>query len=183
MTLFTKRLLAITFSTAILSSPVFAQTSDHSSHDMKQIDHSKMDHSTMDHSKIKMDRGQMQHGEMSHDDMMKARSQHMVEAIGVIKKVDKEDRLVSISHGSIPAISWPAMTMKFPVSETMDLSNFKKGQQVQFTLHRAADGSLPLVELCEAQSQDTIAGLCAPGMNHGPQDAKPAPKDHSHMGH
>lgn len=171
MKISTKIITIGTLATALLSSPVFAQTSDHSNHDIKKMDHSQMKY------------GDMSHDEMSHGNMMKARGQHMIEATGTVKKVNKKDRIVTISHGNIPAISWPAMTMKFPVGQQINLSDFKKGQQVQFTLHRAADGSLPLVELCETQSQDTIAGLCAPGMNHDPQETKPAHEDHSKMGH
>jgi Cu/Ag efflux protein CusF len=163
----TKSISLVTLATLLVSVSALAQSKgNHSNHDMSQMDHS-----------------QMKHGEMSHDDMMNARNQHMIEATGTVKKVNKKTGIVTISHGNIPAISWPAMTMKFPVGQQINLSEFKKGQQVQFTLHRAADGTLPLVELCETQSQGAIAGLCAPGMNHSPQDVKPAHKDHSHTGH
>jgi len=174
----TTRLLATAFTAALLSAPAFAQTSDHSGHDMSQMDHSNMNHGDMKHGDMK--HGQMDHGSMNHDDMMKARAEHMIEATGVVKKVYKKDGIVSLSHDAIPAISWPAMTMKFPVSGSVDLTSLKKGQTVQFTLHRAQDGSLPLVELCPTESRTVIAGLCAPGMNHGPDNKM---MDHSGMNH
>lgn len=171
--IFTTRLLATTLTAALLAAPAFAQTSDHSGHDMSQMDHSQMNSADMKH-------GDMAHGSMDHDAMMKARAEHMIEATGVVKKIYKKDGLVSLSHDAIPAISWPPMTMKFPVGDKVDLDSLKKGQTVQFTLHRAQDGSLPLVELCPTQSATVIAGLCAPGMNHGP-DSKPM--DHGQMKH
>lgn len=175
---FTTRLLATTLTAALLAAPAFAQTSDHSGHDMSQMDHSKMDSADIKHGD--MDHGSMNHESMDHDAMMKARAEHMIEATGVVKKIYTKDGLVSLSHDAIPAISWPPMTMKFPVGDKVDLDSLKKGQTVQFTLHRALDGSLPLVELCPTQSATVIAGLCAPGMNHGP-DSKPM--DHGQMKH
>ena len=173
---FTTRLLATTLTAALLSAPALAQTSDHSGHDMSQMDHSQMNHADMQHGDMKHE--SMDHGTMDHNAMMKARSEHMVEATGVVKKIYKKDGIVSLSHEAIPAVSWPAMTMKFPVGSIVDLDSLKKGQKVQFTLHRAQDGSLALVELCPNQSTDVIAGLCAPGMNHG---TKNMPMDHSQM--
>lgn len=175
---FTTRLLATTLTAALLSTPALAQTSDHSGHDMSQMDHSQMNHADMQHGDMKHE--SMDHGTMDHNAMMKARAEHMVEAIGVVKKIDKKDGLVSLSHDAIPAINWPAMTMKFPVGDKVDLDSLNKGQTVQFTLHRAPDGSFPLVELCPTQSATVIAGLCAPGMAHG-ADGKPM--NHSQMKH
>lgn len=170
---FTTRLFAAAFTAACLTASALAQTMDHSGHDMSQMDHSSMKHGDMKHDS-------MDHGAMNHDAVMKARAAHMVEAIGVVKQIYKWDGVVSLSHGAIPAISWPPMTMKFPVGDSIDLDSLRKGQTVQFTLHRAGDGSLPLVELCQTESETVIAGLCAPGMNHGPDSPKP---DHSGMPH
>lgn len=135
----------LALSMALLSAPAFAQTPDYSGHDMNP---------------------------MSHDKVMSARAEHMIEATGVIDRIDMGGRGVSLAHSPIPAIRWPAMTMMFPVGNNVDLNGLQKGQRVQFTLHRAEDGSSPLVELCPTSSETVIAGLCAPGMNHG------APGDH-----
>lgn len=175
---FTTRIFASTLTAVLLAAPAFAQTSDHSGHDMKQMDHSKMGHSEMQQSDMKHEG--MAHGSMDHDAMMQTRAEHMIEATGIVKKIDKKDGLVSLSHDAIPAISWPAMTMKFPVGDKIDLDSLNKGQTVQFTLHRAPDGSFPLVELCPTQSTTVIAGLCAPGMTHG-ADGKPM--DHGQIKH
>ncbi len=170
---FTTRLLATTLTAALLSAPAMAQTSDHSGHNMNQMDHSKMQHDDMKHES-------MDHGSMDHDAMMKTRAEHMIEATGIVKKIYKKDGIVSLSHDAIPAISWPAMTMKFPVGNTVDLDSLNKGQTVQFTLHRAPDGTFPLAELCPTQSATVIAGLCAPGMTNG---ADGEPMNHGQMKH
>ncbi|GHB05464.1 hypothetical protein GCM10009069_29830 [Algimonas arctica] len=134
------RLLAPALLATLLSAPAFAQTTAHSGHDMSQ---------------------------MNHETMMSDRAEHMIEATGIIDRIDMSGRGVSLSHNAIPAIRWPAMTMMFPVGDNVNLNDLQKGQRVQFTLHRAEDGSLPLVELCPTVSETVIAGLCAPRMNHG----------------
>lgn len=175
---FTTRLLATTLTAALLSTPALAQTSDHSGHDVKQMDHSKMNHSEMQQNDVKNEG--MDHGSMDHNAMMKARAEHMIEVTGVVKKIDQKDGLVSLSHDAIPAINWPAMTMKFPVGNKVDLNSLNKGQTVQFTLHRAPDGSFPLVELCPTQSTEVIESLCASAMNHGTDNSM---MDHDAMQH
>lgn len=155
----TTRLLAsaqiLALAAALLSAPALAQTTDHSGHDINQ---------------------------MNHDTMMSARAEHMIEATGTVIDVYTKDDTVSLSHDAIPAISWPAMTMNFPVGGSVNLNNLQKGQRVQFTLHRAEDGSLPLVELCPTVSETVIAGLCAPGMNHGPDSQMMSHGEMNHHG-
>lgn len=53
---------------------------------------------------------------------------------GTVKKVDVAKRIVNLSHGPIPAINWPAMTMDFQVAPGVDLGGVKAGQSVVFTL-------------------------------------------------
>jgi Cu/Ag efflux protein CusF len=55
-------------------------------------------------------------------------------ATGTVKKVDAARHVVNLSHGPIPAISWPAMTMEFAVAPDVDLAALKPGQEVEFTL-------------------------------------------------
>jgi Cu(I)/Ag(I) efflux system periplasmic protein CusF len=58
----------------------------------------------------------------------------VVGATGTIKKVDAAKRTVNLSHGPIPAVNWPAMTMDFAVAPEVDLSVLKPGQQVEFKM-------------------------------------------------
>ncbi|MGJ8560330.1 MAG: copper-binding protein [Litorimonas sp.] len=154
--------------TLFASAPSFAQSHDaHANHtdDTKpaasMADHhmngpSKMDHSKMDHAAMKMD----------HAAMMSKRAAHMVEVSGILMELDPNTREATIQHAAIPEVSWPAATMIFPVGPKVDLSGLMVGRPVQFTLHRAPNGSLPLVELCQTQSLNVVPGHCAGKMNH-----------------
>ena len=42
--------------------------------------------------------------------------------------------MVNLSHGPIPAINWPAMTMDFALAPEVDLAGVKAGQNVEVTL-------------------------------------------------
>ncbi|MSP49016.1 MAG: copper-binding protein [Alphaproteobacteria bacterium] len=57
-----------------------------------------------------------------------------VSATGTVRKVDAEKRIVNLSHGPIPAVRWPAMTMDFAVAPGVDLTGVRPGQTVDFTL-------------------------------------------------
>jgi Cu(I)/Ag(I) efflux system periplasmic protein CusF len=62
------------------------------------------------------------------------------EASGTVDAVDAAKRTITVSHGAIKSLGWPAMTMDFAVSEGIDLSAIKAGTNVNFTLVRRADG-------------------------------------------
>jgi Cu/Ag efflux protein CusF len=62
-------------------------------------------------------------------------------ASGVVSAVDLSQRRISIKHGAIKSLGWPAMTMDFAVNEEIDLRSFNAGMPVNFTLVRAANGS------------------------------------------
>jgi Cu(I)/Ag(I) efflux system protein CusF len=53
---------------------------------------------------------------------------------GTITAVNTQARKVTIDHGPIPAIKWPAMKMEFPVAPSVNLSKVKTGDRVTFTL-------------------------------------------------
>lgn len=53
---------------------------------------------------------------------------------GVIKAVDVKAGTVVIAHGPIPALKWPAMTMKFKVETAAVLTGVTVGKKVHFVL-------------------------------------------------
>jgi Cu(I)/Ag(I) efflux system protein CusF len=59
-----------------------------------------------------------------------------VEAAGQIKSVDAKAGTVTIHHGPIADLSWPAMTMTFKATPEA-LQAAKAGQSVKFTLKTA----------------------------------------------
>ncbi|MEO8313332.1 MAG: copper-binding protein [Pseudomonadota bacterium] len=53
---------------------------------------------------------------------------------GVIKGVDAKSGTVTISHGPIKELNWPAMTMGFKVADPALLKTAKVGKTVEFVL-------------------------------------------------
>jgi Cu(I)/Ag(I) efflux system periplasmic protein CusF len=57
-----------------------------------------------------------------------------VSGTGTVAAVNTVDRKVTLDHGPIPAIKWPAMKMEFPTAQSVDLSKLKAGDKVKFTI-------------------------------------------------
>lgn len=53
---------------------------------------------------------------------------------GTVTAVNAAGRKVTLDHGAMPSIPWPAMKMEFPVAPSVDLSKVKAGDKVEFTL-------------------------------------------------
>jgi len=116
------------------------------------------------------------------------RASHMVEAVATVTKIMPSEGRISLSHGAIPEVSWPAATMKFPIGDKISTSDLAPGDRVQFTLHRAENGALPLVELCKTDRADVQPGLCAGNNMHASMsghqmDMADGQMDHSKMDH
>jgi Cu(I)/Ag(I) efflux system membrane fusion protein len=60
---------------------------------------------------------------------------------GTIIAVNGENRTVTISHGAIPELGWPAMTMTFTVARPALLRGLKKGLKVEFSVETQPRGS------------------------------------------
>jgi plastocyanin len=69
------------------------------------------------------------------------------QATGKINSVDGEKHTVNVSHDPIAALSWPAMTMDFPVAKDVDLSGLKAGDSVSFTLKPGDNNQYSVVSL------------------------------------
>jgi Cu(I)/Ag(I) efflux system protein CusF len=55
------------------------------------------------------------------------------EGVGVIRKLDTKTGSITLQHGPIAALSWPAMTMPFKADPAL-LKDLKVGQTVGFTV-------------------------------------------------
>lgn len=73
-------------------------------------------------------------------------SMTMADGAGVVTAVDGKAGTVTIHHGPIPKLSWPAMTMAFKASPPTLLQGVKAGQSVTFTLMQM-DGSTTLTAI------------------------------------
>lgn len=69
---------------------------------------------------------------------------------GTLNSVDAATGKVNLSHGPIPALNWPAMTMDFALDEGMPPPSIEPGQAVRFQLEET-DAGLVIVELKPAE--------------------------------
>ncbi|HET9700689.1 MAG TPA: copper-binding protein [Burkholderiales bacterium] len=53
---------------------------------------------------------------------------------GTVLKVDAAAGKFNMSHGPIPSLNWPAMTMDFQVKDKAILKDIKPGQKVEITI-------------------------------------------------
>ena len=54
------------------------------------------------------------------------------QATGVIKAIDAKAGTLTIQHGPIPGVGWPAMTMTFAAKPAALLKGLKVGQTIDF---------------------------------------------------
>lgn len=55
------------------------------------------------------------------------------QGVGVVKKLDLKAGSITLQHGPIAALSWPAMTMAFKADPTL-LKTVTVGEKVSFTV-------------------------------------------------
>ena len=53
-------------------------------------------------------------------------------AVGTVKEADTAGKSVTISHGPVQSLDWPAMTMTFGVQDKSLLIKLAKGEKVEF---------------------------------------------------
>lgn len=65
---------------------------------------------------------------------------------GVIKAIDAKAGTLTLQHGPIPAVAWPAMTMTFKAKPATLLKGLKVGQTISFdTTVRGMDADVTAV--------------------------------------
>ena len=74
-----------------------------------------------------------------------------VQATGTVNSVDQAGRKINLSHGPIPQIGWPAMTMDFAVAASVDLKAVTPGMRVDVTLDKGPDGMFMVESLAPAK--------------------------------
>lgn len=68
------------------------------------------------------------------DGMEKSAKASEAKASGTVIAINSSDRKITLDHGPIPEIKWPAMKMEFAVAPNVDLSTVKQGEKVDFAL-------------------------------------------------
>lgn len=69
------------------------------------------------------------HGAQNH-----AAAPQSAEGEGVVRSIDAQARTITVQHGPIAALRWPAMTMTFPVQSAAMLNGISVGARVHFVL-------------------------------------------------
>jgi len=121
-------LVAVVASSFAAVSPSHAQMGGM---DMKDMDMEKC--KGMDMSKCKdmmgKDKKGMEMKGMGADKKSEAQSH---KGVGTVKKVDPAAGKVTIAHGPIPTMKWPAMNMTFTVKNRAMLGKFSQDKKVEF---------------------------------------------------
>jgi Cu(I)/Ag(I) efflux system periplasmic protein CusF len=67
-------------------------------------------------------------------------------AEGVVRKLDLENRKITIKHGEIKNLEMPGMTMVFRLQEKINIDNLKSGDKVLFHVEKL-EGGYTITEL------------------------------------
>ena len=70
----------------------------------------------------------------------------LVMAEGVVRKLDVDNRKITIKHGEIKNLDMPGMTMVFRLQEKINIDSLKSGDKVLFHVEKL-DGSYTITEL------------------------------------
>ena len=75
------------------------------------------------------------------------RQANLIRGRGMVRSVDANAGRVTLSHDSVAAMDWPAMTMAFPVKDRSLLRGRKAGERVTFAFQRPQQGQTPVIEM------------------------------------
>lgn len=95
------------------------------------------------------------------------------QAEGMVDSIDAKTGTLSISHGAVASLKWPAMTMEFKAANDMLLKTLKPGSTVAF-------------EFVERQPGEWVITRVRPGAGDKGKDATPTPISSAtkpHAGH
>lgn len=87
------------------------------------------------------------HQETSTSEQTASASRMTYHGEGTIKAIDLAHATVTLAHGPIEGLQWPAMTMDFCFLEPALLQSFKPGQQISFEIAEESAGEFVLVRM------------------------------------
>lgn len=70
---------------------------------------------------------------------------------GTVNRVDANAGKVNLTHGPIPSLKWPGMTMDFTVKDKRVLGGVKPGQKVEFKLSEQSRGQYVITDIVPAK--------------------------------
>jgi len=66
---------------------------------------------------------------------------------GRVNQVYADRRMVNLDHEPVQAWGWPTMTMDFPVSAQVDISQFRKDRDIQVLVLKKDSGSIEIIDV------------------------------------
>ncbi|MBI4205820.1 MAG: copper-binding protein [Betaproteobacteria bacterium] len=66
---------------------------------------------------------------------------------GTVNRVDANAGKINLTHGPIPSLKWPGMTMDFAVKDKQGLAKLKAGQKVEFKVAEQSKGQYAITEI------------------------------------
>ena len=69
---------------------------------------------------------------------------------GTVKGVDAKAGKISLAHGPIAGLNWPAMTMDFEVRDKAVLKGVTSGQNIEFDIVRTGQGQFVITRIASA---------------------------------
>lgn len=66
---------------------------------------------------------------------------------GTVNAVDTGKGVINLTHGPIPSLGWPEMTMDFGVASGVSLAGLAKGARVSFTVGKGTDGTFRIIAI------------------------------------
>jgi RND family efflux transporter MFP subunit len=79
-------------------------------------------------------------------------------AEGTVDSVDLKANTVSVAHGPVAALKWPAMTMEFKLANTSLAAGLKTGSRVSFEFVERAPGEYVITKIEPAVQPNAAAG-------------------------
>ena len=73
---------------------------------------------------------------------------------GRIEAIDLSHASLTIAHGPIDSLRWPAMTMDFQVNDAQLLQSLKPGQDIHFAMTENSAGEFVIVQIHPALSMN-----------------------------
>ncbi len=76
--------------------------------------------------------------------------EELPKVMGEVKKVKAKSGKITIKHEPIPNLDMPGMSMVFRIDEGVDISEYKKGDAVEFTVVER-DGKMVILSIAKSE--------------------------------
>jgi Cu/Ag efflux protein CusF len=87
-------------------------------------------------------------------------------AVGTVESVDPAALTISLQHGPVATLKWPAMTMEFNVANAALLAGLKPGHSVSFEFVQRKPGEYVVTTIAAAPASSASGPASAPHGGH-----------------